>query len=90
MQDHGLALRLVSRDRLDHPFDDPALFAAIGTKLRQPSGELVGRLAFDFVVQHGSHPAQVVLRGGPVEVHNLLLEQVSFENEDDENRLGLE
>ena len=61
MQDDGLSLRLVSGDRLDHPLDDPALLAPIRPELGQPISELFSGLAFDLAVQHGGHPAQVVL-----------------------------
>src|SRR2546426_11794370 len=61
MQDHGLALRLVGRDGLDHPFDDAALLATIRPELRQTISQLFSGLAFDLAVQHGGHPAQVVL-----------------------------
>ena len=61
MQDHGLSLRLVAGNGFDHTLDDPALLTAVRAELGQPCGELLSRLAFHFAVQHGGHPAQVVL-----------------------------
>ncbi len=61
VQDHRLPLRLVGGDRLDQPLDDPALFGLVGTEQLEAPRELVGSLALDLEVQHGGHPAQVVL-----------------------------
>src|SRR3982074_1336299 len=83
MQNDGLALRLVGADRLDHPFEDLALLIAIRTELTQSRQELVGGLRLDLSVEHGGHPAQVILRSGSLETNHGLLDEVALEHQDD-------
>src|SRR2546425_1447423 len=78
MEDHRLSLRLMSGDRRDQPLDDPALLSPVRTELVQAPRKFVGSLALDLLVQHGGHPAQVLLGGHPLEMDDLLLDEVAL------------
>src|SRR5438128_2029157 len=90
MQDHRLSLRLMGGDRFDQPLEDPALLSPVWTELIQAPRKLVGGLTLDLLVQHGGHPAQVLLGGGPLEMDDLLFDEVALQHEDDQHRLRLE
>src|ERR1700730_8350708 len=87
MQNDRLTLRLVSADRLDHPFEDLSLLIAIGTELAQSRQELVGSLPLDLSVEHGGHPAQVLLGDGALQTNHRLLDEVALQHQDDQDGL---
>ena len=90
MQHDRLARRLVGTDRLDHPFEDLALLIAIGAEPAKPQQEFVGGLSLDLSVEHGGHPAEVVLGGGPLQANYRLLDEVALQHQDDQDRLRLQ